>query len=112
MSLVTSIADPVSRRSSLLQLRIWNLAVLVVFVAIAIVDIQDQRPAEPALFALALAGYAALGLILWTGWHLIHRLEARLGSMVAVLVYLVAMGSIYLIATVIYLMAEHAYLAR
>jgi hypothetical protein len=112
MSPVQLTVNPASRISSLLQFRIWNLALLVVFVAIAIVDIQDQRPTEPALVALAVAGYTAFGLILWTGWHLIRGLEGRLGSMAAVIVYLLAMGAIDLIATVIYLTAERAYLSH
>jgi len=101
---------PSSGISALFQFRIWNLALLVVYVAIAIVDIQDQRRHEPALIALATAGFAAYGLIVWLGWHFIRRWEARLGSMLAVIVYVVTMGAIYLVATILYLMAENAYL--
>jgi len=94
----------------LFQLRIWNLALFVVFVAIAIVDIQDQRRDEPVLIALASAGYAAYGLIVWLGWQCKGRLEARLGSMLAVIVYVVSMGALYLAATILYLIAEAAFL--
>jgi hypothetical protein len=96
--------------SALFQFRIWNLALMVVYVAIAIVDIQDQRRHEPLLIALAAAGFAAYGLIVWLGWHYIRRWQARLGSMFAVIVYAVAMGAIYLLAAILYLMAESAYL--
>jgi hypothetical protein len=103
-------ACPSSGTSALFQFRIWNLALLVVYVAIAIVDIQDQRRHEPALIALAAAGFAAYGLIVWLGWHYIQHWKARPGWMLAVIVYVVAMGAIYLVATILYLMAENAYL--
>ncbi len=99
-----------SRISPFFQFRIWNVALLVVYVAIAIVDIQDQRRNETALIILASAGYAAYGLIVWTAWHCIRRLEARLGLMLAVMVYLVSMGVLYFVATILYLMAEDALL--
>jgi hypothetical protein len=99
-----------SRTSPFLQFRIWNFAVLVAYVAIAIVDIQDQRRHETALIILASAGYAAYGLIVWTAWHGIRRLEARLGLMVAVLLYLVSMAAFYWVATNLYLVAEDAFL--
>ena len=83
---------PSSRISALFQFRIWNLALLVVYVAIAIVDIQDQRRKEPALIALAAAGFVLYGLIVWLGWHFIRRWESRLGSMLTVIVYVVTMA--------------------
>ena len=45
------------------QLRIWHLALLVVFVAVAIVQIQDQRPGEPGLVAIACAGFVLYGVL-------------------------------------------------
>jgi Kef-type K+ transport system membrane component KefB len=102
---------PSSGISALFQFRIWNLALLVVYVAIAIVDIQDQRRQEPVLIALAAAGFAAYGLIVWLGWHYIRRWEARLGSMLVAAIYVVSMGAIYLLATILYLLVENAYLA-
>jgi hypothetical protein len=99
-----------SRISVLFQFRIWNLALLVVYVEIAIVDIQDQRRQEPFLIALAAAGFVVYGLIVWLGWHFIKRWESRLGSMPALIVYVIVMGAIYLVATYLYLMAESAYL--
>jgi hypothetical protein len=101
---------PSSGTLALFQFRIWHLALLVVYVAIAIVDIQDQRRHEPALIALAAAGFAVYGLIVWLGWHYIRRWKARRGWMLAVIVYAVTMGTIYLVATILYLMAENAYL--
>ena len=33
------------------QVRIWHLALLVLLVAVAMIDIQDHRPRSPALWA-------------------------------------------------------------
>ena len=44
-------------------IRVWHLSLLVLFVAIAIVNIQDQRIRDPRLVALASAGFVAYGLI-------------------------------------------------
>ena len=65
------------RITSLLQIQLWQLALLVAYVAIAIVDIQDHGRKEPALIALASVGYAAFGLICWLCWYLAARFRAR-----------------------------------
>jgi hypothetical protein len=98
------------RTSPFLQLRIWHLALLVLYVAIAIVDIKDQRRSEPALIGLAATGFAAYGLLCWLGWHGMRRFEHRLGLAVVVIVYAVAMAAIFLVATITYLALEYAYL--
>lgn len=98
------------RTCSLLQFRIWHIALLVVYVAIAIVDIQDNRRTEPALIALAAIGFAAYAVVCWLAWHGIRRLERRLGFLAMFTVYLVAMAALFLAATVIYLVLEYAYL--
>ena len=51
------------------QLRVWHLALLVLFVAVAIKNIQDQRRSEPALIALAVSGFVAYGVLGWLGWR-------------------------------------------
>jgi hypothetical protein len=79
-------------------------------VAVAIVDIQDQRRTEPVLVALASAGYAAFGLICWLCWHALRRLHHRLGTILAATVYVVAMGGLFFTAVVAYLVIEYAYL--
>src|SRR5262245_49041831 len=91
------------------QLRIWHLALLVLFVAIAIVDIQDQRMHEPILIALAAVGFVVYGLIGWIGWWGARRFEARLGPMLLFILYAFAMGALFLVATVIYLVIAHVY---
>ncbi len=98
------------RPSPLLQLRIWHLSLLVLYVAIAIVDIKDQRRSEPILIELAAAGFAAYGLVCWVGWHVMRRLEHRFGRLVVVIVYSVSMAAIFLVATITYLALEYAYL--
>jgi len=106
----TSSVRSAIRTSSLLQLRIWHLALFVLYVAIAIVDIKDHRRSEPALIGLAAGGFAAFGLLCWLGWHGMRRFEHRLGFLVVVIVYAVAMAAIFLVATIAYLALEYAYL--
>ena len=92
------------------QPRIWHLALLVLFVAIAIVQIQDQRVHEPTLVALAAGGFVLYAIIGGIGWWLARRrLESRLGPMLLIILYAVAMGALFLVATVLYLVIEHAY---
>jgi hypothetical protein len=83
---------------------------LVLFTAIAIADIQDQRMHEPALIALAAGGFALYGLIGWVGWWAAHRrLESRLGPLLLFIFYSIAMAALFLVATAIYLVIEHIY---
>jgi hypothetical protein len=91
------------------QLRIWHLALLVLFAAIAIADIQDQRIPEPALIALAAGGFILYGLIGWMGWWAARRFESRLGPMLLFVLYAIAMGGLFLLATIVYLVIAHLY---
>jgi hypothetical protein len=100
---------PGRRILPLLQFRVWQFGLLVAFTAIAIVDIQGNCR-EPRLIALASAGYAGYALLCWLLWHAIHRFERRLGSVVVVAICAVAMGGLFLAATVVYLLMEYFYL--
>ncbi len=92
------------------QPRIWHLSLLVLFVAIVIVDMRDHRVHEPFLIALAAGGFILYGLIGWLGWWIARRqLGARLGPMWLFAIYAIAMGALFLVATVIYLVIEYAY---
>jgi hypothetical protein len=93
-----------------LQLRVWHLALLVLYVAIATVDIRDQTRREPFLVSLASAGFAGYGLIGWMGWCRFRRLETRLGATATLVFYLVLMAAVFLVATVAYLVLEYVYL--
>ena len=104
-----SLGSP-NRAAPLLQLPVWSLMLIVLYVAIAIVDIQDQRRSEPALIALASAGFLGYGLLAWLTWHYSRRFEARLGGLLLVILYLVATAALFLLATVVYLVLEYAYL--
>lgn len=104
------LAPSLRRVSDLVQLRVWHLALLVLFVAIAIVNIQDQRRSEPVLIALASAGFALYGVLGWLGWHVARRLDARLGPWLVRIVFLSAMAGLFLVATVVYLVIEYSYL--
>ena len=50
------------------QPRIWHFVLLVLFVAIAITDIREQRIQEPVLIGLAAGGLIVYGLIGWIAW--------------------------------------------
>jgi hypothetical protein len=102
---------PRRRTAPLGQLRLWHLALLVLFVAIAIVNIQDQRPPAPALVVLAALGFVLYWLLGWLGWRVARRFEPRLGPTVLLVLYLVAMAGLFLVATVVYLVVEHVYLS-
>ena len=94
------------------QPRIWHFIVLVVFVAIAITDIREQRIEEPVLVGLAAGGLIAYWLIGWIGWCAIERrFKARLGPVLIFVLYAITMGVFFLVATIIYLMIAHAYRA-
>jgi hypothetical protein len=96
--------------ASLVQLRTWHLGLLVLYVAVAIVNIQDQRLTEPALIAIASAGFLAYATIGWLGWRYVQRFEARVGSMPLLVLYLIALAVLFLVATVAYLVIENLYL--
>ncbi len=110
MSINPHPTPPTRQSASWYQPRIWHLALLVLFVAIAMADIQDHRVHEPALIALAAGGFLLYGLIGWMGWWVARRrLEARLGPMLLLILYAAAMGAFFLVATVIYLTIEYVY---
>ena len=104
-------ASPPSRPAApWYQPRIWHLALLVLFVAMAIVQIQDQRVHEPTLIALAAGGFVLYAILGAIGWRIARRrLESRLRPMLLFLLYAIAMGALFLVATVIYLVIEHVY---
>jgi len=105
-----ALSVPSKRRiSRLLQFRVWQFGLLVALTAIAIVDIRGYCR-EPRLIALASAGYAGYALLCWLLWHAIRRFESRLGSVLVVAVYAVAMGGLFLAAAVAYLVIEYFYL--
>ena len=93
---------PVHQSAPLGQLRVWHLALLVLLVAVAIANIQDQRPPTPGLIALAASGFVLYGFLGWTGWRLAHRFEARFGPTLLLVLYLAAMAGLFLVATLVY----------
>jgi lipopolysaccharide export LptBFGC system permease protein LptF len=96
--------------SSLCQIRLWQLSLLVVLVALAIVDIQDHGRREPFLVTLAAVGYAAFGVLCWIVWHGLQRFRARLRPIPLFACYSVLMAAVFLAAVVVYLVTEHVYL--
>jgi hypothetical protein len=96
-------------RRPLVQFRVWHLGLLSLFVAIGIVNIQDQRQSDPTLIALAVAGFVLYGLLGWGAWRLVRRLRSRLGRIAVLALYLVAMTGLFMVATISYLLIEHAF---
>ncbi|SIO58080.1 hypothetical protein SAMN05444166_5560 [Singulisphaera sp. GP187] len=96
--------------ASCCQLKTWHLGLLVLYTAIAIVNVQDQRQADPSLIALASAGLVAYPVIGWLAWQGARRFEARLGPLPVLALYLIAMAGLFLVATIIYLVIENQYL--
>ena len=82
------------------------MALLVLFVAVAIANIQDQRPPTPGLVALAASGFVLYGLLGWAGWRFARRFEARIGSTLLLVLYLAAMAGLFLVATLVYVAAD------
>jgi hypothetical protein len=97
------------RISPLLQFRFWHFGLLVALTAIAIVDIQGYCRKEPRLIALASAGYAGYALLCWLLWHVLRRFERRLGPMLVFAIYVITVGSLFMAATVAYLLIEYFY---
>lgn len=96
--------ETASRVASGFQPRIWHLILLVVFVAIAIVNIQDQRLEDPKMIALAAAGFVLYWILGWLGWRFARRFEAQLGALPVLILYLTAMAALFLVASGIFLM--------
>lgn len=90
-------------------LRLWHLALLVVLVAVAIANIQDQRVREPALVALACLGFVGYGIIGWLGWRVSRRVERRLGPTTRLVLFLAALAFLFFLASVVYVSIEYAY---
>jgi hypothetical protein len=99
-------SPPIDRTAPLGQLRVWHLALLVLFVAIAIVNIQDQRPPKPELVTLAALGFVLYWFLGWAGWRFARRWESRLGPTLLLTLYLAAMAGLFLVATVVYVAVE------
>lgn len=95
---------------ALAQVRVWHMSMLVMFVAIAIMEIKDQGAREPLLVGLAAAGFALYGLIGWVAWHYATRLEKRLGVIPLRMLFMSLMAALFLVATLIYTAIQIVYL--
>lgn len=93
------------------QFKVWQLALLVVIVALVMIDIQDHGRREPVLLALAASGYAAYVAIGWLSWLYVRRFQARIGRPMLWALFMFAMGLLFLVATIAYLVIECAYVA-
>ncbi len=102
-------AESAPRAASGFQLKVWQLAALPVFVAVVILNIQDQRLTDPKLIALAVAGFVLYGVLGWIGWRLIRPFEGRFGRLAVLAAYFSAMAALFLVATGVFLSIELAY---
>lgn len=110
---MTGIHAPFGARTRLLscvQFKTWQLGLLVLYTAIAIVNIQDQGQTDPALIAMASAGLVAYPIIGWLAWQGARRFESRLGPLPVLILYLMGMAGLFLMATILYLVLENYYL--
>jgi hypothetical protein len=82
---------------------------VVLYVAIAVADVRQQHLVEPVLVALAASGFAGYALLAWLGWQTARRFASRIGIMPITILYLVAMAALFLVATIVYLAIEYAY---
>jgi hypothetical protein len=112
---VTAPSPPVAERRRL-RFRLWHLLLIVLFVAVAAANIRDQRMTEPALVALAAAGFVLYALLGWLGWRLAERYRrpddapgADRRNLVVLILYLAMMSALFLAATGIYLVIEYRY---
>jgi hypothetical protein len=107
MTATRSPTSPERRVPGWAQPRVWHFVLLVMFVAIAITDLRDQQIKEPVLIALAAGGLALYGLIGWFAWWGVRRFGPRVGPILLFVVYAIAMGVLFLVATIIYLVIAH-----
>jgi hypothetical protein len=90
--------------------RVWHLWLLSGLVAVAIVNIQDQRRSEPTLIVIVVAGFVLYALLGWGGWRFARRFRTTVGAVPVLAVYFATMAALFLVATIVYLVIEHAYL--
>ena len=95
-------------------LRVWHLSLAVLFTAIAIVNIQDQRIRDPRLLVLVTAGFAGYAFLAWLGWREMQRrrLPERLGRVASLTLYLASLAALFLVATFVYVALEVIVVAR
>jgi hypothetical protein len=102
-------------------LRLWHLSVVVLAVAVAGAMVREGRMQEPLLIALAVAGFLGWCLVAGLGFRLVWRElrrpdgggESRRRTrrqVAAVLIYLFAMTTSFVIGLWIYLSIEFRYL--
>jgi hypothetical protein len=85
------------------------LALLLLAVAVAIVNIPGQRPPDPEVFALA-ASFVMYWFLGWAGWRVARRLETRFGPTLLRFLYIVAMTGLFLLAAYAYVLMEKFYI--
>ncbi len=91
------------------RIRLWHFVLFVMLVAIAITDLKDQRIDDRFLLGLAVVGLIFYALIGWFGWWAVQRFQARVGPLLLIVLYCIAMSGLFLVATVMYLMIAHYY---
>jgi hypothetical protein len=90
-------------------LRLWHWSVIVLFVAVAIVNIQDQRITDRFLLGLACAGFVGYAVLAIVGWRYSRRLERRLGPLFALILYLIALAVLFIVASILFVAISDLY---
>ena len=91
------------------QLRIWHFACSSCSWRSRLSTSRTSAFGSPLLIALAAGGLVLYGLIGWIAWWAVRRFESRLGPILVFVLYSVAMGLLFLVATIIYLVIAHIY---
>ncbi len=100
-------------------MRLWHLTLLPLLVALAYVNVRDQRITDPLWAAVAIAGFVLYGAIAWWLWSravprwagskVAKVLARKVGvgdRTIAAAAYLVVMAALFLLATWIYVYLE------
>ena len=82
------------------------LALLVLLVAVAMIDIESNAPSRPASVTLAAIGYAGYFGSVWLCWLYARRFERSLGLAVLLALFMTAMAAFYLVATAAYIVID------
>ncbi len=109
--MISAQAEPTARQriAQWPELKIWHLGLLVLYVAVMMHQILDQRPGSPLLAGLAVFGFVGYAVLGWMGWRIVQVCSARFGAIRSTAFYLIAMALLFLAATWIYLAIEYAY---
>src|SRR5262245_22021657 len=98
-----------SAASRFASFRVWHMLVLVVYVAVAIVDLREARTTDPMQIGSLSAGYAGYAALGWAGWVHSRPSRRRADPLPGLVAYLVAMAILFLVAAIVHSMILNVY---